>query len=283
MPQRIVVYGYLSVDTLATGAGRHDGVPGGAALYAALGARMTGARVAIRAAVGEDYPVGWLAELARLGIDVSGVERRAGPTRRARITHAADGGRASPHHDDALWWERTATLTPPLGSAMDRDDLAVIAPMPLAAAEVIAGHHGGRAVLDLSEAFARSDAAAWLRLAGTLACFAPSREETRLLLPGLDDGAALRRLAARSTLVVQKRGAEGLALATHDGIIGIPPPATELVDPTGAGDATVGALAACLAAGHEPAKAARQAAAIGARTVAGLGPSALGFATLPCT
>jgi sugar/nucleoside kinase (ribokinase family) len=288
MPERIVVYGYLSIDTLVTGAGRHDGVPGGAALYAALGARaaggkVTGVRVAIRAAVGEDYPADWLAGLAALGLDVSGVVRRPGPTRRARITHADNGGRASPHHDEAIWWERTAALAPPTGGEEDgdedSDDLAVIAPMPFAAAEAIAKRHGSRAVLDLSEAFARQDAPAWLELAGALTCFAPSREETRLLLPGLDDDAALRRLAAGGSIVVQKRGAEGLALAGRDGITRIAPPAVQPVDPTGAGDATVGALAARLAAGDDTAEAARAAVVIGARTVERLGPSALGLHT----
>jgi ribokinase len=48
-------------------------------------------------------------------------------------------------------------------------------------------------------------------------------------------------------------------------------------DATGAGDATVGAIAVGLAAGRSLSQALRGAAAVGARCVSGHGPSALGF------
>src|SRR5712692_9575052 len=40
---RVAVFGYLSIDRLVTATAIHEAVPGGAALYAALGARLAGA------------------------------------------------------------------------------------------------------------------------------------------------------------------------------------------------------------------------------------------------
>jgi sugar/nucleoside kinase (ribokinase family) len=281
MEPLIVAYGYLSIDTITVAGQRNEGVPGGAALYQALGARAAGARAALAVAVGDDYPDAWLAALADLGIDVDAVEHRPGPTRRARIAHAPNGGRHSRHFDEATWWERTEALAPaPMArrEASREPDLATLGPMPLAAARAIAGRHAGCCVLDLSEAFASGEMQGWLALGPLLRCFAPSREETRLLMPDLSDDQALDALAARGIDTVQKRGADGLAVAGR-GVsrMAIPAETIAVIDPTGAGDATVGALAARLAAGDDLLTAARTASRIGARAVTGLGPDALGF------
>lgn len=277
---RVAVLGYLSIDTIATPAGIHRDVPGGAALYAALGARAAGADVRLHACAGEDFAPHWLAALARCGVDVDGVEHRAGPTRRARLAHGDDGRRASPHHAEALWWERTTALAPTIPAAIEADIVA-LAPMPmacLAPALEAARRSAARAVADTSEAFARREGDALLTRLGELAVFAPSREETRVLLPDLDDDEAAATLAARGCAVLQKRGAEG-ALAIAGGTrTRLPAPATTPVDPTGAGDATVGALAGYMAAGIAFVDAARRALEVGARTVTQPGPGALGLA-----
>jgi sugar/nucleoside kinase (ribokinase family) len=57
----------------------------------------------------------------------------------------------------------------------------------------------------------------------------------------------------------------------------LPAPPAEVVDPTGAGDATVGALAAGLAFRRPFLDAARGALAVGAAAVSGLGPTSLGL------
>src|SRR5688500_4385592 len=125
----ILVVGYLSIDTVETPSARYACVPGGAAVYAALAARQTGARAAICAAVGEDYPVEWLAALAALAIDLSRVERRPGATRRAFIAHALSGRRASPHYNEIGWWERTEALMPRCDRCCGMDAI-VAGPMP---------------------------------------------------------------------------------------------------------------------------------------------------------
>lgn len=272
---RVLVMGYLSIDDITVGASLHQAQPGGGALYGALGARAAGAAVTLSAACGMDFAPEWLARLGALGIDASSVERRPGPTRRARLVHAHDGGRASPHHAETIWSERTAALAPAIPRSVDADAV-MLAPMPLAhLARCLEGIEAPIAA-DTSEGFASAGLEAWRALLPRFAVFAPSREETRLLFPGRGCDDAARALAAFGCDVVHKRGAEGLALcrAGSSEVRRIPAAPVALVDPTGAGDAVVGALAAGLARGLDLDANASQAALIGARAVTGLGPAA---------
>ena len=91
------VVGYLSLDEIRVdGVGRED-VPGGAALYAALGALAGGVRVLLGAARGSDFPEAILEALAARGVDLSAVDRRDHPTRRARLVYGRAGRRDSGH------------------------------------------------------------------------------------------------------------------------------------------------------------------------------------------
>ncbi|MFY8041256.1 MAG: carbohydrate kinase family protein [Bosea sp. (in: a-proteobacteria)] len=275
---RIGVMGYLSIDTITTDGAVVANVPGGAALYAALGARALGAEVALIACAGEDYPSAWLERIAALGIDIAHVRRKSGPTRRARLATMAGGERQSAHHGEALWWERTEALAPELPGDL-RVDCLSLAPMPPERAMHAARSANAPVLADTSAAFAKADRLAVMSLVKQLSCFAPSLEETRILLAGLSDAMALRYLAASGPDVVQKRGAAGMCVcAARQGLIRrVPSLAATEVDATGAGDATVGALAVGLARGLPLRSAAEQAAGIGARAVTGHGPSALGF------
>ncbi|MFT8246665.1 carbohydrate kinase family protein [Roseomonas sp. BN140053] len=278
---RLLVVGYLSIDALAVPGARWDSMPGGAALYAALGARRAGARVTLAAAVGEDFPPAWLDMLAAMGLDLSGVQRRPGATRRARLQHGTAGERASPHHGDPAWHERSEAMLPCLPASLDGFDAAVAGPVPPVLLPQLLAAATCPVVADTSEVFAALECEAVLAALPGLTAFAPSIAETRLLLPELDDDAAARSLAARGPCVLQKRGAAG-ALAVAGGVAtAIPAPPARVVDPTGAGDATVGALAALLAAGLPFTAAARQAMEVGAAAVSAPGPAALGFAPSP--
>lgn len=268
---RVFVMGYLSVDHLRGPDGMATEQPGGAALYAALGARAVGAEAVLLAAAGADWPEAWDDAARRCGIDLSQQVRRPGPTRRARLDYAADGTRASAHHAEVSWWERTAAMAPPSPSApLAADDVLVLGPMPATeAARALDTAGPARVVADTSEAYARREPQALRALLPRLFLFAPSREESILL--GELDGCAM----------VEKRGAEGLVLLHADGAAPrrFTPPAVAVVDPTGAGDATVGAIAGGLAQGQSLEDAVRAAVAIGARAVTAHGPAALGFRT----
>lgn len=277
----VLVVGYLSIDTVMAGHRQYDDVPGGAALYAALGARSVGARVELCAGIGEDYPPEWLDALQQGGIGIAHIQRHPGPTRRATLAHAASGARRSVY--DRAWWARTMAHAPrpvPLKGVAS----VVACPMMLGCLnDWVEWARGSdtHIVADTSEAFAAASPADLLTLLQHIDAFAPSREETRLLLPGLDDDAAALALARHGPAVLQKRGPDGAVMATGGVLRRISaPPADRVYDPTGAGDATVGALAAGLAQGLPFAEAAPAALHAGARAVSGIGPQAFGFAPL---
>jgi sugar/nucleoside kinase (ribokinase family) len=98
--------------------------------------------------------------------------------------------------------------------------------------------------------------------------FLPSAQEVRPLLRNKDpEAAALELHRAGFAEVVLKRGADPVVLSTLNTTHSIPIAAAQAVDPTGAGDSFCGAYAACRLLGHEPAEAARRAAASAALVV----------------
>jgi ribokinase len=276
------VVGYLSLDEIhVDGVGR-KGVPGGAALYAALGAMAGGARVLLGAARGSDFPEAILEALVTMGADLSAVAPRDHPTRRAGLVYGRDGRRESGHYRHGEWHAATRALTPPLLADDVSPAVLVLTAMPAEALErqiAWARARGARVAVDTSEVFAAGERERLLELVRRVDLFAPSREETRCLLPGLDDDAALRALGGRCPRVVQKRGAEGLALVSIAHPSGLRRPAlpVSVVDPTGAGDACVGALGAGVARGLDDPALLALGVEVAARAVAGLGPAGLGL------
>jgi sugar/nucleoside kinase (ribokinase family) len=276
--RRLAVIGHVSLDAVRAPTAEVDDVPGGAALYAALGARHAGAAVSLFARTGEDWPAAATAALAAAGIDTTGLVAGSGPTRRSVQRHDRAGNRRSTHHGEEAWWERTRALRPPLPDASPRWAAWVVMPVlpeTLAAAIAAAAPAGIPVIADTSEAFAARARDALLAAVPRLAAFCPSVAETRLLLPGRGDDDAADALAARGTVVLQKRGADGVLLADREGLRPIAVEPVEAVDPTGAGDATVGAFAAHLAAGLSHTEAAQRAMVTGAAAVGGIGPAGL--------
>ena len=278
----IGVVGYLSLDDIVIDGVVHRGVPGGAALYAALGALAGGVRVLLGVARGSDFPDAALEALATMGVDLSAVVRVDHATRRARLVYGRDGQRESGHYRRSEWHAATRALMPPVLPDGVFPRVVVLTAMPPETLErqiEWARVHGARVVVDTSEVFATAAPERILELVRRMDLFAPSREETRCLLPGLDDDAALAALADRCPRVVQKRGDAGLALvsAAHPSGLRRPALATPLVDPTGAGDACVGALGAGVARGLDDPALLALGLGVAARAVAGFGPEGLGL------
>jgi sugar/nucleoside kinase (ribokinase family) len=281
---KIAVAGYLSLDTLHCPAGIFEEVVGGGALYAALGAAAAGGDVSLVARAGHDFPRWALDRLAALGIRLDALERAPTPSRRSELIEPSArlgcvSHRRTPAYARSQWWERTRELAPvPLERAVDA---YVVTPMPAALAlrhARLARRRGALAVADTSEAFAQSEPEAVLALAAEVDVFAPSREEVQLLFPGETDSVAHAKLGEITPIVVQKRGASGYWLLVR----GRPPStlasrATQIADATGAGDASVGALAAGLARGLTPEAALALAADVAARTVTAVGAAGLGL------
>lgn len=274
----IAVVGYLSLDDIVLAGRTARNVPGGAALYTCLGVLAAGGRPALFVRTGTDFPLEVLSELAHTGVALEGVEMGNVPSRRARLVYEGCDSRRSDHHGEAAWWQRTEALSPPAPEG-DFDAMAVT-PMPAAhARKILSGRPQGRStVLDTSEAFAVRDRRSLLELLKEVDVFAPSRAETRRMLPGYDDDAAAIELTSRARTVVHKRGPDGLVLARKGEILvrwGAKP--DPVVDPTGAGDAVTGALSVALARNLPPRAMLALADQVAICAVAGLGPSALGL------
>ncbi len=278
MTPRVGVFGYLSIDTLIHDNRAYDGVPGGAALYAALAVIAAGGTPILHATRGQDFPKHVLSSISTLGADLSAVRDGDGPSRRTRIAYGVGESRTSDHYADPDWWERTEALLPPLPSTVL--DAAVMTPMPPGhAARISAAVADGTPIVaDTSEAFAGRSPQALLDLLPSISVFVPSTSETRLLVPRVDDDAAARTLAARGCAVIQKRGPDGLVWADRTGIVARrAAQAAAVVDPTGAGDTVAGAVATALARESSPEAILAFAVDIAAMTIGAPGPAGLGL------
>ena len=83
MSTDVVVIGHVGFETVKTPMGQSECL-GGAAYYAAVAASLTGASVGVFASVGRDSPVN---HLLALGIDVSGLLIRNGPSARFIVSY----------------------------------------------------------------------------------------------------------------------------------------------------------------------------------------------------
>jgi sugar/nucleoside kinase (ribokinase family) len=215
LPLPIPSVGYLSIDSIATPARSFGPVPGGAALYATLGVRTVGVPAAIVATFGQDYPPEWLQGLVALGVDISHLLARSGPTRTASLHYDSSGSRQSPHFKAPGWHEQTRHLAPSIPENLRRFGRVTLGPVPIKTLLAVvkqARTCGVKLVGDTSTAFPHCAREAMLDLLPCMEIFAPSLEGTRLLLPGVGDDAAAIELATRATHVLQKRGAEGAFL-----------------------------------------------------------------------
>ncbi|MDH1271626.1 carbohydrate kinase family protein [Rhizobium pusense] len=278
---RVLVVGYLSIDTVTSPDGEIQTLPGGAALYASLGARQLGVTVDIASSIGSDYPAEWLQALKTAGIGIDHIRELSVPTRWATIVHLPDGRRESRHFKDPAWRLASENHRPLWPDDLSEYDVIVACPMPAAyLAKLLdeATAISKAVVADINEATAEEEGEAVRALLSRLDIFAPSREETRLLYPTLDDVTAALQIASAGTNVIQKLGAAGLRVVERCGTSekSIPALTTVVVDPTGAGDATVGAIGAARAIGLSIFPAANAALSIGALAVTGRGPAALG-------
>ena len=267
----VAVFGYLSIDCITCPAGRFEDVPGGAAYYCAAAAAAAGASVVLVAQAGADYPEQALAALATLGVTLE-VTRAPGPAPRAHILEPSAAARSTPHHRDPAWWDAQRRLQPPCSPTRSAVTVCMAMPGESLAQQIDDRARHSTLLVDTGTSYAAAERDLLLKLLPRIDVFAPSREETRLLHPGLDDDAALAALAGVTPVVIQKRGADGLFLArSGHATRHAPAQATAVVDPTGAGDSVVGAVAAALARGMDDAALLASANRIAARCISGVG------------
>jgi ribokinase len=279
----LAVLGNLILDDVVLPDGTtRMGQPGGAALYAALGARLWQVEVGIVSVVGEDYPREILDTIAGRSIDLAGVRRFAGPTlrtwllyegRRRRVVHRLDG----PSH---------AEVSPGPGDlpAGWRPRGCHLAPMPFTIQRQLVGKLARRPGLTLSldpyELVREEALAGWHELLAGVDLLFLSEDEMELAGGLAEPESALRRLAGppgRLSCVLYKQGRRGgLAFDVRgDRFRRWQAAPTAVVDPTGAGDAFAGGLLAGRLLGDPPAAAIARGLVSASFALAGPGPRGL--------
>jgi len=246
----LVCLGNLIVDDIVFADGRTRlGEPGGAMLYTALGASLWGARVAIVAPVGTDYPRATLAALAARGVDLSGLRTLTRPGLRAWLRYEPDGRRVehqagSPTHDEAS--PRADDL---VAFADARAFHLAPAPRTCQARLVEALSQCTRAFvsLDPHDPVTEASLGDWRDVLARVDLLFLSEEEARLPSLAPDPATALHALAGgRLGAVALKRGERGGVYVDLASGATTPWPARTHValDATGAGDAFAGGFLA---------------------------------------
>lgn len=259
----IIVVGGMTLDDLVLPGGEvHRRVPGGNALYCALGARLWGVRVEVVSFVGVDYPAEVLLQLQSAGIGIAHLAMLDTPSIRLWILYEEDGRRQIHlQHGSATLApiETIASAAIDKLLATDAPDAAHVAALPVSVQRTVASAFTAARIpftLDSLEAMGSvgGDLQDYLQgadLAPT--AFLPSRDEFDLLF-GEVGSLAFRAWASRtstSTLVI-KDGRDGSLVSSPPLHPGKRLPALEcdVIDPTGAGDAYCGGFAAGMSLGR---------------------------------
>ncbi len=250
----LTVFGTICIDTIETPGGVvREGILGGSCTYFAAAASFF-TPVRLVAAVGEDFPAEFEAQVKRFkGVDTRGLERRAG-SKTFRW-----GGKYHENMD-----ERDTTFTelgvlaeaPPKVPADYRDAkvLFLANSHPSVQADML-GEFPNRklAVADTMDFWidgARPELDALIsKVDGLVLNFDEAEQFTGKRNPVT---AGRMMLEAGPRFVIIKKGEHGCILVHRDGIAALPAfPAEDVVDPTGAGDSFAAGLMGSIAAGLE--------------------------------
>lgn len=250
--------GHLTVDDVVLPDGTtRMGTVGGAAVYAAVGARLAGFELGIITRLGSDYPASSLNAL-----EASGLPLRLTPVAGRCLWQWAiyehDGSRTFLPHPDSGGYPDTSP-EPDDEVSWDRIEAVHVAPMPVryqrpwvtrCEASDIPVH------LDPHHDSSADEPQQIQALIPSVKGFLPSQLE----VDGIDGGepveAAAGFVAAGAKLAVTKLGAAGCVVATADRCWRVPAYPVTVADPTGAGDSFCGAFLGATHAGHAPEEAA---------------------------
>lgn len=252
MSTRALIYGTIAIDSLITPAGQVDSVLGGSGPYAALAARMVTAEMDMLGVVGDDFPDAYSRALELRGVSMQHVARCPGKTFAWTGRYEDDmNNRTSVRTEEGV----QETWRPEIPPALREAGLVVAAnvtpPLQYALLEQCR-----------PEAFTMADfMKSWIMR---------EREYTDKLLARVDMAlmndeeaceyartdspiaAGYALLEAGPAYAIVKHGSGGSTLfhRTEDGSVRLfrcpAYPLPRPVDPTGAGDSYMGALAGCL-------------------------------------
>jgi sugar/nucleoside kinase (ribokinase family) len=238
----LLVVGSVAIDTVEAPGGRAEDVVGGAALYFSLAAsfftplRMVGV-------VGADFPRAVLDDLARRGIDLSGVEERPGRTFRWSGRYHEDVNiRDTLHLDLGVFGDFRPTL-PKAYRDSQHVFLANIDPV-LQAAVLEQLSAPGVVGCDTMNHWISESRPALERLLGRVDMLVINDEEARLLSGErniVKSAARILQMGPRTVLI--KRGEYGIIQFSGQSVFAVPAfPLEEVTDPTGAGDCFAGGV-----------------------------------------
>jgi sugar/nucleoside kinase (ribokinase family) len=222
------------------------GQPGGALIYAPLGAALWGTRVGCVSLVGTDYPVTMLDALERRGVDVAGVHRLDGSGVRTWLLYEGHLRRLihrlgcptheqvspGPEHIPRAWQSAPAFHLAPMPFSVQRPVLASLAMTSNRFVSV-----------DPHLPITEETLPEWRQALADADAFFPSEDELLLEETDIDPERVLPRLATgRLRFIGFKQAARGGILydAREDRFHRWHGRATKVVDPTGAGDAFAG-------------------------------------------
>ena len=253
------------------------GVPGGGAIYAALGMALWSGAAAVVAPVGPEYPRDRFPTL-----DFSRA-RTAAHTMRNWGLYEADGTRHFLSRRDSLPWEAFSSNAADLGAGPYA--ACHLAPMPwthvVALIDALRARGAMLISLDLHDrVLATVPPAELTRVLERVDLFFPSRQDTDVLYPGASPAAALRMLRDRLPRVPVlgvKCGADGALVhaAGRRDAVTVPSAALDVVDATGAGDAFCGGFLAAYVRTGDVAEGALHGTVAASYALADVGPAAL--------
>jgi sugar/nucleoside kinase (ribokinase family) len=253
------------------------GVPGGGAVYAALGMALWTGTAAVVAPSGADFSHRDFPQLhfAR--------GRASAHTMRNWGLYENDGSRHFLSRRDSRPWEAFSSHTGDLGDGPYR--YCHLAPLPWAHVTALIDALRARGAtcisLDLHDrVLAAVPPDALTRALERVDAFFPSRQDTDVLYPGYEPLAALRALRARLPrvpVIGVKCGEDGAIVhpaGDRDAIV-VPSAAASVVDATGAGDAFCGGFLAAFARTGDAVEGALHGTVAASFALAAVGPSAL--------
>ena len=244
----LLVIGSVALDDIDGPSGMHPDLLGGSASFIARVASYFTSKVSVVAVVGDDFPQHHIDELAALGVDTRGIERRAGETfhwvgkysddltlRETIDTRLGVFGDFQPKVTEAQC-DAQLVLLGNIDPVLQLDVLKQVRAPQLVALDT----------MNLWINIKRADLLATLSKVGTLMI---NDEEARLLAGenNLRKAASTILKYGPSSLII-KRGDAGALLFHEGGAFAAPAmPLSEVVDPTGAGDSFAGGLMGYLA------------------------------------
>jgi sugar/nucleoside kinase (ribokinase family) len=244
----ILIVGSVALDDIDGPFGNHPDLLGGSASFISRAAAYFTHDVSVVAVVGDDFPQQYITEMSELGIDTSGIERKAGET-----FHWA--GRYSPDLSTRETLDTRlgvfATFQPHVAPQHRKADLVFLGNIhPTLQRDVLEQTERPSLVaLDTMNFWIGGHRAELLKTLARVNTLLVNDEEARQLAEEHNlCKAAARILEMGPTSVVIKRGDAGALLFYQGGVFGVPAlPLPDVRDPTGAGDSFAGGFMGYLA------------------------------------